>query len=42
MPVTTGSDDGTRVEVTAGLTGNERVVGASLTRFKAGQKVRVR
>jgi RND family efflux transporter MFP subunit len=41
VSVQTGIDDGKLVEITSGLTGNERVVGPLLPRLKPGQKVRV-
>ncbi len=40
--VETGMDDGHRIEITAGLSGEERVVGPLLRRLKNGQKVHVR
>ena len=42
VPVTTGNDDGERIEIVSGLTGTERVVGPSLKRFTPGQKVTIR
>ena len=42
VPVTTGQDDGERIEIVSGLSGNERVVGPSLKRFTNGQKVSIR
>ena len=41
VDVTVGLDDGLVIEITAGLTGTERVVDAMLGRLKPGQKVRV-
>lgn len=41
VSVTTGLDDGELIEVTAGLSGNERIVGPTLRRLREGQKVRV-
>ncbi len=38
-PIETGLDDGQDIEVTAGLTGGEKVVGPVLMRLKAGQAV---
>jgi RND family efflux transporter MFP subunit len=39
--VQTGLDNGEQIEITAGLNGNERIVGPLLRRLKAGQKVKV-
>jgi RND family efflux transporter MFP subunit len=39
--IQTGLDNGEHIEITAGLNGNERVVGPLLRRLKAGQKVKV-
>ena len=39
--IETGLDNGEHIEITAGLNGNERVVGPLLRRLKAGQKVKV-
>ncbi len=41
VDVATGFDDGLQIEITAGLTGRERVVGPLLHRLSAGQKVNV-
>ena len=41
VEVGTGLDDGREIEITSGLTGNERIVTATIGRLKAGQKVRV-
>jgi len=41
VEVTTGLDDGKQVEISSGLTGDERVVGPTIDRLQAGQKVRV-
>jgi HlyD family secretion protein len=38
--VQTGLDNGEQIEITAGLNGNERIVGPLLRRLKAGQKVK--
>ena len=42
VDVQTGLDDGARIEITAGLTGDERVVGPLLERLQPGQRVNVR
>ncbi|MCH5372537.1 MAG: efflux RND transporter periplasmic adaptor subunit, partial [Planctomycetes bacterium] len=39
VDVATGLDNGQQIEITAGLNGNERLVGALLGRLKAGQLV---
>ena len=39
--VQTGLDDGQYIEIAAGLTGNERIVGPLLRRLRVGQKVDV-
>ena len=41
VPVTTGSDDGHQIEITAGLTGSERVVTGLLGRLSPNQTVKV-
>jgi len=41
VDVKTGFDDGQRIEITEGLTGDENVVAPMLGRLKQGQKVRV-
>lgn len=41
VPVQTGLDHGEWIEISAGLQGNERIVGPLLTRLKAGQTVSV-
>ncbi len=41
VEVGTGLDDGRQIEITSGLTGNERIVTATIGRLKPGQKVRV-
>ncbi len=41
VDVMTGLDDGKRVEIISGLSGTERVVGATIQRLVPGQKVRV-
>jgi RND family efflux transporter MFP subunit len=42
VEVETGYDDGSKIEITAGLSGGERVATAMLDRLKDGQPVRVR
>ena len=39
VPVTTGIDDGSSIEILSGVTAGERVVDAHLQRFTTGQKV---
>lgn len=41
VEVTTGLDDGKRIEITGGLSGNERVAGATIGRLPLGQKVHI-
>ncbi len=41
VDVTTGLDTGNQIEITAGLTGEERIAAAMIRRLKAGQKVKV-
>lgn len=42
VDVATGRDDGEQIQITSGLTGDERIIGPSLHRFKEGQVVTVR
>ncbi len=42
VDVATGRDDGEQIQITSGLSGDERVIGPSLHRFKEGQVVEVR
>jgi HlyD family secretion protein len=41
VPVVTGTDDGSLIEITAGLTVGQQVIDSHLQRFNTGQKVRV-
>lgn len=41
LDVATGLDDGSQIEITAGLSGDERIIGPSLDRYQDGQKVKV-
>jgi multidrug efflux pump subunit AcrA (membrane-fusion protein) len=41
VDVQTGQDDGQQIEITAGLTGDERIVGPLLRRLKPQQRVEV-
>ncbi|TWU02484.1 Efflux pump periplasmic linker BepF [Stieleria varia] len=41
IPVTTGLDDGSSIEIVSGLTKGQRVVDAHLKRFQDGQKVTI-
>jgi RND family efflux transporter MFP subunit len=42
VDVTTGLDDGDQIEIVGGLTGDERVAGATVDRLEPGQKVNIR
>ncbi len=39
--VETGMDDGEHIEITAGLKGDERIIGPLLQRLKTGQEVTI-
>jgi hypothetical protein len=41
VPVSVGLDDGKRIEIIKGLSGEERIVTGMLGRLSPGQKVRV-
>jgi membrane fusion protein (multidrug efflux system) len=42
LPVTTGTDTGTQIEITSGLTGSEQIVANSLGRLRDGDAVTVK